>query len=298
MALACQGHTTAARATAAAAVEQAADLSDSVAGFCHAGLAVAALAAGDVAGAAEASEVARLSLRRKVLQVFWNPVPEVALAGGDLAAARRAADDAVSATTGSHAVTLTTRARIAAAQGELGQAERDAHSALTCASTMNACLGIPDTLECLASVAGQLGGYRRAARLFGAAQGVRDRTGQVRFQVYDSAYRASVTATRESLGDSDFEAIWARGAALSTAEAVAYAQRGRDERKRPSSGWDSLTPTEREVVRLIVTGLANKEIAAKLFISPRTVQTHLTHIYRKLGVTSRVQLAQEATRHL
>jgi DNA-binding CsgD family transcriptional regulator len=44
-------------------------------------------------------------------------------------------------------------------------------------------------------------------------------------------------------------------------------------------------------------GLANKDIAAKLFISPRTVQTHLSHIFRKLGVASRVQLVREAARH-
>jgi DNA-binding CsgD family transcriptional regulator len=74
-------------------------------------------------------------------------------------------------------------------------------------------------------------------------------------------------------------------------------QRGRGERKRPSSGWASLTPTELDVARLVSEGLANKQIATQLFVSPRTVQTHLTHIYTKLGITSRVQLAQEAARH-
>jgi DNA-binding NarL/FixJ family response regulator len=50
-------------------------------------------------------------------------------------------------------------------------------------------------------------------------------------------------------------------------------------------------------VRLIHQGVGNKDIAARLFVTPRTVQTHLTHVYTKLGLTSRVQLVQEAARH-
>ena len=84
-------------------------------------------------------------------------------------------------------------------------------------------------------------------------------------------------------GDKEFESAWAEGAALSIEEAIAYAQRGRGQRKRPSSGWGSLTPTERDVVQLVSEGLANNDIATRLFISPRTVQTHLTHVYTKLG---------------
>ena len=81
---------------------------------------------------------------------------------------------------------------------------------------------------------------------------------------------------------------------MSIEQAIAYAQRGRGKHKRPTSGWESLTPTETDVVRLVSEGLANKDIAARLLISPRTVQTHLTHVYTKLGLNSRVQLVQEA----
>ena len=86
-------------------------------------------------------------------------------------------------------------------------------------------------------------------------------------------------------------------AALSTEEAIAYAQRGRGERKRPASSRTSLTPAERDVVRLVSEGLGNNDIATRLFVSPRTMQSHLTHVYAKLGLTSRIQLAQEAARH-
>jgi DNA-binding CsgD family transcriptional regulator len=59
----------------------------------------------------------------------------------------------------------------------------------------------------------------------------------------------------------------------------------------------SASASELDVVKLVSEGLGNKEVAARLFVSPRTVQAHLTHVYTKLGMTSRVQLAQEAARH-
>ena len=99
------------------------------------------------------------------------------------------------------------------------------------------------------------------------------------------------------MGEGDFEAAWAEGAALSTDEAIAYAQRGRGQRKRPASGWGSLTPTELDVVRLVNEGLGNNDIAARLFVSPRTVQTASHPRLHQARLTSRVQLAQEAGRH-
>jgi DNA-binding CsgD family transcriptional regulator len=143
----------------------------------------------------------------------------------------------------------------------------------------------------------QSGSHAEAARFFGAADAIRGRMGVVRFKVFDEAHEECVSAVRAALGDHDFDEAWAEGAALTTEEAIAYAQRGHGERKRPAKGWESLTPAERDVVRLVGEGLANKDIAARLFVSPRTVESHLTHVYTKLGLSSRVQLAQEAVRH-
>ena len=353
-ALAYQGDTSAARAAADAAIEAAAELGGFVEGSCYAALALAALAAGDVAAASDASEVAwqRLSVQPTVAAVYVYPVAQTALARGDLAAARRRADEAVSATTGWHLSTaLMTRARVAIAQGESEQAERDAHDALAVAADVQAYLAVPDILECLADPSWQMpAAHREAARLFGAAEAIRQRHRAVRFKLYDADYQAAVAALRNAMGEQDFAARGPRAprcpskkrsptpnAAAANANArpaggprspppsamscdssakgwrtrtsprgFSFTAHGADppkkerkggERKRPASGWASLTPTERDVVRLVSEGLANKDIATRLFVSPRTVQTHLTHVYTKLGITSRVQLAQEAARH-
>jgi len=231
-------------------------------------------------------------------RMYGYVLSEVALARSDLVAARGWADGAISSTMGWHRVlSLTTRVRVHIAEREPELAEQDAYDGLGLAADLGTHLGIPDILECLAATAGVGGSHARSARLFGAAEGIRQRMGAVRFIVHDADHAAAVQATRDVLGDKDFDAAFAEGSALSTLEAISYAQRGKGERRRPTMGWSSLTPAERDVVRLVCDGLANKEIAKRLLVSPRTVQTHLTHIYTKLNLTSRVQLVQEASRH-
>jgi len=299
-ALAYQGEVSAARAAADAELKAAAELGEYFLGLGYSTVALAALAAGDVATARDACEAAaphmsRLQTPAAAQRAFSA---QAALTSGDLIAARRLADDAVTMTAGWHLIrALTSRVRVAIALGEPERGERDAHDALTCAADTGAHVDLPDIFECLAGLAEDAGSHREAARLYGAAHGSRQRIGAVRFKVWDAGYEASVAAVRDALGEKDFESAWAEGAALSTEEAIAYAQRGRGERKRPASGWASLTPTERDVVRLVSEGLGNKDIATRLFVSPRTMQTYLTHVYTKLGLTSRVQLVQEAARH-
>ncbi|GAA3042732.1 LuxR family transcriptional regulator [Pseudonocardia yunnanensis] len=69
-------------------------------------------------------------------------------------------------------------------------------------------------------------------------------------------------------------------------------RRGKEQRSRPESGWESLTEMERRVAVLISDGHTNRSAAAELFVSPSTINTHLRAVFSKLGVHSRVQLAK------
>jgi len=66
--------------------------------------------------------------------------------------------------------------------------------------------------------------------------------------------------------------------------------------RRSSQGWSSLTPTELKIVALVARGMSNPQIAAHLFLSRRTVQTHVSHVLAKLNLHSRIDIAREASR--
>jgi DNA-binding NarL/FixJ family response regulator len=80
--------------------------------------------------------------------------------------------------------------------------------------------------------------------------------------------------------------VWAeraRGELRATGESV---------RKRDASAFDRLTPQELQVVRAVGRGITNREAAAQLFLSPRTVDDHLRKVFRKLGISSRTELVR------
>ena len=159
-------------------------------GLAHAFSALAALAGGDLDGAVAASDQARgllASANPMAAVVDVNPLAEIAMARGDLPAARALADRAVASATGAFVViALTTRARVALAEGTIEDAERDLYDAIAYAAATGAYLCLPNTFECLARAAHAAESHREAGRLFGAAIAMRERTGETRFAVHQA----------------------------------------------------------------------------------------------------------------
>jgi DNA-binding CsgD family transcriptional regulator len=185
--------------------------------------------------------------------------------------------------------------RLARTEGESAEAEHLFHRALSVCHEHRLVPGIVAALEALAGIAVEQESTTEAARLFGATAAIRGASGLVRRPADQSGFEQDVARVRQQL-DETFAATWAEGESLTVDEVVAYASRARGERRRPSSGWTSLTPMEVEVVKLAAKGLTNPEIGDRLFIGRSTVKTHLAHVFTKLGVSSRAELAAEATR--
>ncbi len=178
-------------------------------------------------------------------------------------------------------------AEVARRCGPLEQARSLCHEALTLQKVIGDLPGIAASLEKVAALAGD---SPDAARLFGAAQALRDERGYARAPAASAGYERDLMDVRGALGGDAFAAAWSEGLALSAAEAVNYATRRRGPRRRPPSGWASLTPAEHDVARLAGEGLTNRQIGERLFVSPRTVGAHLAHVFAKLGISSRKEL--------
>jgi predicted ATPase/DNA-binding CsgD family transcriptional regulator len=155
-----------------------------------------------------------------------------------------------------------------------------------------------DSLDALATLDGRAQPTPEAVRVLAASDRARRAMAYPRDPARQLAHGTTVEGLRTALGDRSFTEAWAEGARLTLEEAVAYVRRARGSRRRPSTGWDSLTPTELEVVRLVVDGLNNPEIGRRLFMSRGTVKAHLSHVYAKLGVANRTELATRTGQRL
>jgi predicted ATPase/class 3 adenylate cyclase/DNA-binding CsgD family transcriptional regulator len=179
-------------------------------------------------------------------------------------------------------------------EGDLAAAEQLGHDSLVANHRGALRPQLVHTLEILSGIAAAQESHVECARLAGAAQALRDDMGYVLRWPYETRLRAAdIAAARAALGDEAFDAAFAAGHNLDDEAAVAYARRARGERKRPTVGWDSLTPTEVNVVRLVVSGLTNKEVGRELLMGAETVKTHLSHVYDELGIRSRAALATQ-----
>ncbi|MDQ3710016.1 MAG: helix-turn-helix transcriptional regulator, partial [Actinomycetota bacterium] len=157
-------------------------------------------------------------------------------------------------------------------------------------------VGAAAALETIADLVAALGEPERSLRLLGASQRFHTDTGIARFPFQADRFDRAHNTAQAVLDPTDATACWDAGSELSLADAVAYARRGRGERQRPPIGWMSLTPTERDVVRLVAEGHTNAEIGRRLFISVNTVKKHLSHVYAKVDVDGRADLAAQVAR--
>ncbi|MFI9048253.1 LuxR C-terminal-related transcriptional regulator [Streptomyces sp. NPDC053427] len=181
-------------------------------------------------------------------------------------------------------------AQAAAAIGS-AEAEREPHAGRTAAARRSRGLVDQDPAPLLAAA----DSYTRAGRPLQAGQALED-TAAVAASLGDLAgargHLDRAVAAYERIG-----AAWDIRRAEARLRVLGVRPGQRAARGRPDSGWAALTPTELKVARLVAEGRSNPEIAAELYLSRRTVQTHVSHILRKLGVRSRTEVARQAAEH-
>jgi DNA-binding CsgD family transcriptional regulator len=161
-----------------------------------------------------------------------------------------------------------------------------------------------DISECLEGIAAVVidDHPRRAAQLLGAAEVLRQRSGAPIAAVERWRYAQLVSHVRRRLRDDTFVAAWQAGRHLSMDRAVDLAQRDAAPRSQAAPADHAprksvLSTREREIAQLIAHGFSNRTIAERLVVSVKTIETHVKHIFAKLNVTGRAQVAVWAERH-
>jgi DNA-binding CsgD family transcriptional regulator/tetratricopeptide (TPR) repeat protein len=194
------------------------------------------------------------------------------------------------------AESLDSLARVVA-DDDLGRAESLHFEAMAVRAERGLRLHLTDSLDATARCAARREDHAQAARLLAASDGAREAIGYPRPPIDHDRHAQLDGELRAALGEAAYEELRAEAGDHTLDDAVAYATRSRGPRGRPSLGWDSLTPTEREVVALVADGLTNPQIAERLFVSPATIKTHVSHVFTKVGVQSRSELAAATERN-
>jgi DNA-binding NarL/FixJ family response regulator len=128
---------------------------------------------------------------------------------------------------------------------------------------------------------------------------VRDSSSLTLIELHRHQHERSLSIIIEGIGRKALDAAYARGRAMTIDEGVTFAtQRTQPPRPAPpvkAAPDTGLTSRQLEIARLVADGLTNRQIAARLFLSERTVETHITNILNKLGLSSRVQISRWVT---
>ncbi len=135
-----------------------------------------------------------------------------------------------------------------------------------------------------------------AARLWGAAEALRYMVGSPLPPVFRADYERSVTAARTQLGEKAFTAAWAEGRAMTPEQALdaqgpVTPTKPLSPRRALKQQFGGLTSRECEVARLVAQGKSNRAIADELVVGVSAVEAHISHIFTKLGFSSRAQIA-------
>lgn len=223
---------------------------------------------------------------------------ELATSLGDLPAARARFEQALALARRSVERPLIARAacglgNVCRLEGKHAEAVSLLHESLGVNQEIGHLPGTSECLEVLAGLAADEGLWEKSARLLGAAGAVRELMGISSSSDPTDRHGEITASVREALGDDSYESALVQGRALSIDEAVDYASKGRGRRPRQRSGWDALTKAEWAVAALAAEGLNNVEIAERLFVTRGTVKVHLSHIFAKLGLRSRTELAAQ-----
>ncbi len=192
--------------------------------------------------------------------------------------------------------------RVRAIQGNHAVARSLYEESLAMARSVNARVTISLGLEGLAGAVATQGELVWAARLWGAADSLRQAIGAPLSPVERARYEQEVTAARTQLEEEAFKAAWAEGRNMTPEQALAT--QGPVTLPQPFSAAPSPTTSpgglsvrELEVLRLLATGLTDAQIAEQLVLSLHTIHAHLRTIYSKLGVTSRSAATRYAFEH-
>lgn len=220
------------------------------------------------------------------------------LANGDETGARAAAREALrcGAPLSSPQVTGEAVFALCAADRAAPQAVEQVHAALERTHAAGLWPLVLDGLDLEAALAVDAGRYALAARLHAVTDRWRGGSGAGLSPLAQTFRPGDADAVAAHLDAGQRESAVAAGGNLDLGGAVRLALRSRGRRGRPRAGWDSLTPTERDVVQLVAQGLSNAAVGTRLLMGTGTVRTHLRSVFAKLEVKSRAELAAQAAR--